>query len=117
MNKQKLHKIIALILLLIFAFPLIYQPAHYFIVHHDNIFLALHHPNELTQQRAHIFCAIDDFQITEHLPNTFINFSQKQDFYIEINSIYRSAFVKNIYFSNASLRAPPILNNWIISIT
>ncbi len=107
MNKQKLHKVISIVLLQIFAFPLIYQPAHYFIVHHDNIFLAQNHPNQITEQHAHLFCAVDDFQITELLPHNFINFSQKQVFCLEINFVYLSVFVKNIYFSNSFLRAPP----------
>ncbi|MCF6242113.1 MAG: hypothetical protein L3J74_12305 [Bacteroidales bacterium] len=107
MIKQKLHKVISIVLLLIFAFPLIYQPAHYFIVHHDNVFLAHHHPNQLTEQHSHIFCTIDDFQITELLPHNFINFTRKQNICTELNFVYPTVFVKNIYFSNSFLRAPP----------
>ncbi len=105
MLKQKLHKLVSVTLLLIFAFPLIVQPAHYFIIHHDK---AQHsHPVQLDVRHTHIFCAIDNLQLTETDTPVLGESTQKLYFRIIKKQITRFVFIKKTFAHHFLLRAPP----------
>jgi hypothetical protein len=106
MLKQKLHKLISVFLLLIFAFPQIVQPAHYLVIHHDN---ALHsHSFQLDARHAHTFCAIDNLQLTETDTPGLNEFTQKLYFRIIAKQITRFVFIKITFAHHFLLRAPPL---------
>jgi len=107
MIKQKLHKRVALSLLLIFAFPLIYQPAHYFFIHHDNYANTHHKTEQIAKHHEHIACSIDHFQLTEIVSHNFNENTYKQYFNVLINIVYKLTFIKNIVSHTFLLRAPP----------
>ena len=103
--KQGFSKISVLILLLVFVFPQIYQPAHYFIFPHT-------HKStqkagvQLNEKSQHFLCSIDNFQLIEIEHKINKNFIHKPDFSVTISLIYSG--LKYAEFSYYFLlRAPP----------
>jgi hypothetical protein len=105
MLKQNLHKFVSVALLLIFAFPLIVQPAHYFFIHHDKV--QRPHPVQLNTKHTHVFCAIDNLQLTETDTPVLGEFIRKLHFKIIKKQIFRFIFIKKSFSHHFLLRAPP----------
>ena len=107
MIKQKLHKYVALALFFIFAFPLVFQPAHYFFIHHDNHSYVHYQKSQIVEKHKHIVCAIDHFQLTELVSFFLSEYTCKLNINAIINYVYKSPFVRTTVFLLFLLRAPP----------
>ncbi len=108
MNKnfrQKYHKIIAIILLVVITLPVLLQPGHYLFIEHDH-----HHQsveNTLRSESEHFNCAIDDFQLTNVTLHTFLKVSQITCLDVTLKFPYKQINSKRELDIPFSLRAPP----------